>query len=181
MKKTILIIALICNFTLLFGENLYKSTRSICDWSLTQSQITGKTTDFNAQVHRVPDKELSTYKNYILNHISGLDFDGSLKPEIYYQENDQIYRDFIFVNNRLSAISCRYALLNEKQFMTIFSDLKKDFGAPETKREQTTTTHSFKKGDTAALFMIRSKAGGFEARLYFYTNDLFKRIIIQVE
>ena len=178
MKKTIVIIVLICSFTPLFCKYLYITTISFCHWTLTQSHITVKTSDLNAQIKKVTDKELSTYKNYILNHIKGLDFDGSLKPEIYYQENSEIYRDFIFLNNRLSAVSCRYTLLDEKQFMNIFSNLKKDFGSPETKREQTTTTHSFKKDDTTAIFMIRSKPGGFEARLYFFTNDLFKRVIM---
>ncbi|MDA3899187.1 MAG: hypothetical protein PF637_01575 [Spirochaetes bacterium] len=180
--KTILI-SLILLFTIncpAFADDFFKSTYKKCVWSLTPDRINASIDKvISAPAEIVPANKLSDYDNYILKHISSLNFDNSAKPVIYYQESNDYYRDFLFLDNRLSAVSCRYSMMSREIFLQVFNELKSLYGAPETKREELTTTHTFKTDKTTVIFMIRSHKDGFKSRIYFYTNELFRRVLMQ--
>lgn len=149
----------------------------LCNWEYGNSEVLSHAQKQGIQLLPVDPNEISEYDNYILKYLLSVDKDSLKSITVFKSKNESPYRDFLLFRGKLSAVSCRNEPSSMDLYQKEFALLKKHFGSPETKRTETSVTHTFTTDATTVLFIVKTSGSTIASRTYYYPTDLFRRIL----
>jgi len=123
--------------------------------------------------------EKKTYVNKIISYMKAIDekIDERLKI-IRTGKNPEI--DYVFVKNTLYTTLENWGMISAETLKAIIDSLNAVYGMPDIQKDKSLTIYSYKNDQTKVLLYI--KAGpdrSFKCRIYYYSNRLFRMLILE--